>query len=92
MCCPSEIGDNTIEEYKIEILKVDKKENSLKNILFEIKDEELLEKTGGVVQGMSGSPIIQNGKLVGIVSHVTLENPAVGYAVYAEWMYNELVA
>ena len=41
---------------------------------------------------MSGSPIIQNGKLVGVVSHVTLDNPTIGYAVYAKWMYDELIS
>ena len=52
----------------------------------EITDERLIEKTGGIVQGMSGSPIIQNGMLVGAVTHVFVNNPLQGYAIFAENM------
>ena len=57
-----------------------------RNMVIRITDEALLEKTGGIVQGMSGSPLIQNGKLVGAVTHVFVSDPAVGYAVFAETM------
>ena len=53
----------------------------VKNIYFEVKDKELLERTGGIVQGMSGSPIIQDGKIVGAVTHVVVSNPTSGYGI-----------
>lgn len=87
------LNGNKVEEFDIEIIETKAQSHvDSKGIKIKVTDSKLLNETGGIVQGMSGSPIIQNGKLVGIVSHVTLENPAVGYAVYAEWMYNELVA
>jgi stage IV sporulation protein B len=54
-----------------------------------ITDPELLKRTGGIVQGMSGSPILQNGKLAGVVTHVYIDDTQLGYAVYAEWMLKE---
>ena len=56
------------------------------SLLVEINDERLLATTGGIVQGMSGSPIIQNGKLVGVVTHVLVDDPTKGYAIFAENM------
>ena len=55
-----------------------------------VVDEELLEKTGGIIQGMSGSPIIQNGKLVGAVTHVYVNDPTKGYGIFAETMVEEI--
>lgn len=55
-----------------------------------VTDEELLEKTGGIIQGMSGSPIIQNGKLVGAVTHVYVNDPTKGYGIFAETMVEEI--
>ncbi len=55
-------------------------------MVIKITDEELLETTGGIVQGMSGSPIIQDGLIVGAVTHVFINDPAQGYGVYIEWM------
>jgi stage IV sporulation protein B len=60
---------------------------SSKNMVIEITDKRLIEKTGGIVQGMSGSPIIQNGRLVGAVTHVFINDPLKGYGIYALWMY-----
>ncbi len=60
--------------------------NPIKNILISTQEQDLLEKTGGIVQGMSGSPIIQNGMLVGAVTHVFVNNPTKGYAIFAETM------
>ena len=57
-----------------------------KNLVIELTDNELLEKTGGIVQGMSGSPIIQNGKLIGAVTHVLVDDPTNGYGIFAENM------
>lgn len=60
--------------------------NKVQNLLVTVTDKKLLEKTGGIVQGMSGSPIIQNGKLVGAVTHVLIDNPTKGYGIFAENM------
>lgn len=57
-----------------------------KNMVIKVVDEELLNEAGGIVQGMSGSPIIQNGRLVGAVTHVFVNDPAKGYGIFAENM------
>lgn len=75
------------EEYDIEIIKANfQSKSSDKSIVFRVKDKRLLELTGGIVQGMSGSPIIQNGKIVGAVTHVFLSDPTKGYGVYSDWI------
>ena len=56
--------------------------------MFQVTDERLLRLTGGIVQGMSGSPIVQNGKIIGAVTHVFLNNPKEGYGVFAQYMAN----
>lgn len=74
--------------YDIEIIKVNEQSSpSDKSMVIRITDPDLIEKTGGIVQGMSGSPIIQNGKLVGAVTHVFTADPTKGYGIYADWMY-----
>lgn len=76
------------EYYDIEIIKVnDQPSPSDKSMVIRITDPKLISATGGIVQGMSGSPIIQNGKLVGAVTHVFTSDPTKGYGIYAEWMY-----
>lgn len=76
------------QRYKIVIEKIDLQDsNDSRNMIIKVTDSALLEKTGGIVQGMSGSPIIQNGKLVGAVTHVFVNNPAKGYAIFADTMY-----
>lgn len=80
-------GDE-VEEFDIEILNVDS-EHETKNILFEVTDEELLQKTGGIVQGMSGSPILQNNMIIGAVTHVVVSDPSKGYGIYLTTMLNE---
>lgn len=73
--------------YDIKIIKVNTNSPSVnKDMVIEITDEELLEKTGGILQGMSGSPIIQNGMLIGAVTHVFVNNPKQGYGIFAERM------
>ena len=82
------LEDETVEEFEIEITKIN--ENSeIKNISFEITDEELLNVTGGVIQGMSGSPIVQNGKLIGAVTHVVTDNVTTGYGLFITTMLEE---
>ena len=73
--------------YNCEIEKVYHNDSSkIKNMVIKITDEELLKKTGGIVQGMSGSPLIQNGKLIGAVTHVLVNDPTKGYGIFAENM------
>ena len=82
------IDGNIIKKFDIEIVEVAKQETTdIKGIKFKVTDSELLENTGGIIQGMSGSPIIQNGNLVGAVSHVIVNQPNYGFGVFAEWMY-----
>lgn len=79
-----------VKEYDIEIISsVPQKFPATKGLVIKITDPELLEKTGGIIQGMSGSPIIQNGKLVGAVTHVFVNDPTSGYGCYIEWMLDE---
>lgn len=77
--------------YNAQISRISYRENKKgKNMVVKITDERLLEKTGGIVQGMSGSPIIQNGKLVGALTHVIVDSPEKGYAIFAQDMVDEL--
>ena len=76
-----------IKDYEIEILKVDYSSNHTnKSLVIPVTDPELLELTGGIVQGMSGSPIIQNGKLIGTVTHVFVQDSTRGYGIFIENM------
>ena len=59
-------------------------------MIIKIVDQELIKKTGGIVQGMSGSPIIQNGYIVGAVTHVFVNDPTKGYGIFLEWMLQEI--
>ena len=84
------LDNNKVEEYEIEIEKI-YKENNYNNKSMEIKitDERLIEKTGGIIQGMSGSPIIQNGKFVGAVTHVLVDSATEGYAIFGDLMIKQ---
>lgn len=85
------LENGKIEEYEIEIEKLYKENNyDNKSMLIKVTDERLLEKTGGIIQGMSGSPIIQNGKFVGAITHVLVNNPQEGYAVFADIMLKQM--
>lgn len=72
--------------YDVEIIKVSYRDSQVKNMVVKVTDDRLLEKTGGIVQGMSGSPIIQNGRLAGALTHVIVDNPEKGYGIFAETM------
>ena len=75
------------EEYEIERIKANYQSVADdKSIVFRVTDDRLLKLTGGIVQGMSGSPIIQNNKVVGAVTHVFISDPTKGYGVYSDWM------
>ena len=69
------------EAYKISIVKVEKNNKDNRNFVIKVEDKRLIEKTGGIVQGMSGSPIVQNGKLIGAVTHVFINDPTRGYGI-----------
>ncbi len=77
------------KRYEIEIVKVDRLNRENKNFVIKIVDEELINETGGIVQGMSGSPILQEDKLVGAITHVFLNDPTRGYAINIESMIRE---
>ena len=74
------------ESYEAETQKIDVKNSAHKNFVLQITDEELLGKTNGILQGMSGSPVLQDGKLVGAVTHVFVNEPTKGYGIFAENM------
>lgn len=79
------------EEYEIEIIKANYQDKHAdKSLVFRVTDPRLIELTGGIVQGMSGSPILQNGKVVGAVTHVFLSDPTKGYGVYSDWMLEQM--
>ena len=78
------------KEYDIEIIRCYTQTNAgQKDMLIRVTDEALLQKTGGIVQGMSGSPIIQDGKLIGAVTHVLVNDPTRGYGIFIENMLDE---
>lgn len=83
------VEEDTVEEFKINIIKINDNNNSNKNLLFEIIDENLLNITGGIVQGMSGSPIIQNDYIIGAVTHVVVDDTSKGYGIFITTMLEE---
>ncbi|MDL2258547.1 SpoIVB peptidase [Eubacteriales bacterium OttesenSCG-928-K08] len=86
------ISDEGIKSYSCEIIKTNPQNSpAQKGMVVEITDPELLRATGGIVQGMSGSPLVQNGKLIGVVTHVFINDPKKGYCMYALWMYDQIV-
>ncbi len=76
-----------IQQYKISIEKIDKYNKENKHLVIKVTDRKLIEKTGGIIQGMSGSPIVQNGKIVGAVTHVFLNDSTSGYGIFAQTMF-----
>ena len=86
----SNVQGDTVSEYEVEITKVYRGlSDSSRNLMLQVTDPDLLEATGGIVQGMSGSPILQNGKLIGAVTHVLVEDPTKGYGVFIENMLEQ---
>ncbi len=82
----SNIRGDQVEEFDVQITHVDKEGDGTRSLMLEVTDPELLQATGGIVQGMSGSPILQNGRLVGAVTHVLVNDPTKGYGIFAETM------
>lgn len=87
----SSLDGHDARQYRIRITRL-KKQNKpeIKGIEFKVTDKKLIAECGGIIQGMSGSPIIQNDKLIGCVTHVIIDNPESGYGVYAKWMYEQM--
>ena len=83
------INDNQVEEFTIHILKLSPESKETKNILFEVTDKRLLDTSGGIVQGMSGSPIIQNNMIIGAVTHVVVDDCTKGYGIFITNMLEE---
>lgn len=85
------LDNNKSQEYEIEIEKIYKDNNyDNKSMQIKVTDERLISKTGGIIQGMSGAPIIQNGKFIGAVTHVMVNNPKQGYAVFGDIMIKQM--
>lgn len=80
------VGEEGVCEYGVEITRMESANEGNKNFLITVTDSSLIEKTGGIVRGMSGSPIIQNGKLVGAVTHVLINDPCRGYGIFIDNM------
>ena len=86
-----ELENGKIEKYEIEIQKIFLENNQdNKSMLIKVTDEDLIEKTGGIIQGMSGAPIIQNGKFIGAITHVLVNDSKTGYAVFADLMIKQM--
>ena len=84
------VKDEQVEEFDINIIKLNKDSSQkVKNILFSITDSKLLETTGGIIQGMSGSPIIQDKMIIGAVTHVIVDDPTKGYGIFITNMLEE---
>ena len=85
------LDDEKTKEYKIQIEKIYLNNNyDNKSMLIKVTDKELIEKTGGIIQGMSGSPVIQNGKFIGAVTNVLVNDPTKGYVVFGDLMIKEM--
>ncbi|MBQ8351469.1 MAG: SpoIVB peptidase [Clostridia bacterium] len=84
------LGDDGIGEYKVEISGIDHSARPTKSFTVHVTDEALLARTGGIVQGMSGSPIIQNGRLIGAVTHVLVDDPTTGYGIFIDNMLSRM--
>ena len=87
------VDKNPPQYYDVKIVKVYSNSSSVnKDLVIEVTDKDLISKTGGILQGMSGTPIIQNGMLVGAITHVFVNNPKQGYGIYAERMLETSVS
>jgi len=82
----SNVRGDEAREYRVEICRIYRGDGDVRNMMLAVKDPELLAITGGIVQGMSGSPILQNGKLIGAVTHVLVNDPTRGYGIFIENM------
>ena len=87
----SNVEGDTVQRYSVQILKIYPEDDEYgRGMMLRVTDEALLEQTGGIVQGMSGSPVLQNGKLIGAVTHVLVDDPTCGYAIGIERMLEQM--
>ena len=85
------VDGNKTKEYEIEIEKIYlENDSNNKSFLIKVTDENLINKTGGIIRGLSGAPIIQNGKFIGAVTNVLVKDPQVGYGVFADMMLKQM--
>ena len=85
------VEGDAVEKYSVQVVKVYPEDDEYgRGMMIRVTDQELLDKTGGIVQGMSGSPVLQNGKLIGAVTHVLVNDPTCGYAISIERMLEEM--
>lgn len=85
------LENNQIQEYEVEIQKIYKNNNeNNKSMLIKVTDKALIEKTGGIIQGMSGSPIVQDNRIIGALTHVLVNDPEMGYGVFADLMIKQM--
>jgi stage IV sporulation protein B len=82
----SNVRGNQVDEFEIEITKLLRNSSDGREMVICVKDPDLIAETGGIVQGMSGSPVIQNGRIVGAVTHVLVNDPTRGYGIFIENM------
>ena len=88
----STVSGSAVQPFSCNIIRVSTQQTpGTKGMIVQVNDAELIERTGGIVQGMSGSPILQDGKLIGVVTHVFVNDPTKGYCIYAEWMYQQIL-
>lgn len=88
----STVSGSEAQPFSCNIIRVSTQQTpGTKGMIVQVNDAELIERTGGIVQGMSGSPILQDGKLIGVVTHVFVNDPTKGYCIYAEWMYQKIL-
>ncbi len=84
------IDNGEMKDYEVEIIKTNYQSSSNeKSMVIRVTDKELLKKTGGIIQGMSGSPIIQNNRVIGAITHVFINDPTKGFGIYLDWMINQ---
>ena len=87
----SNVEGDTVQSYSVEVIKVYPADDAYgRSMMLRVTDPDLLDKTGGIVQGMSGSPVLQDGKLIGAVTHVLVDDPTCGYAISIERMLEEM--
>lgn len=88
----STVSGSKVQPFSCNIIRVSTQQApGTKGMIVQVNDAELIERTGGIVQGMSGSPILQDGKLIGVITHVFVNDPTKGYCIYAEWMYQQIM-
>jgi stage IV sporulation protein B len=88
----SNVSGSEVKEYKVEITRIYSGAESVgRSMMISVKDDDLIAQTGGIVQGMSGSPIIQNGKIIGAVTHVLINDPTRGYGISIENMLDSIL-